>query len=244
MAADEIKHLPDGFAGDRRVRPAHFFQLDVGIPQRNFIHIWLPEGVSCGGESLFFVPRGEEAATWEIGPDGEVRCRREVGQGLRMESVVAECELGAYLTIRLANSSEQALHGVSAHTCVQFPAAPDLRDLDLERTYWRCQEEWRRFEITGRPQGGRCLFFSHAEPADLPLIVVASGTGPYAAGLIFQGATSVNGNCQGSIGCIHSTVPAADIPPGATLELRGFLILHPDGRDAVLEAAQDFQREA
>ena len=240
MAREETGHLPDGFAGDLRVRPAHFFQLDVGIPQRNFIHIWLPEGVSCGGESLFFVPGGEESGSWEIGPDGEVCCRRQLGQSLSLESAVAETGLGAHLTIRLTNTSEEHLRDVTAQSCVQFAAAPDLRDFDLERTYWRCRGEWRGFEVSRRPQGGRCLFYSHQESVDLPLIVVASGTGPYAAGLIFAGANSVNGNCQGSIGCIHSNVPAVDIPAGETAEVRGLLVIHPEGRDAVLEAAQRF----
>lgn len=240
MVSDDTRGLRSGFEGDRRIRPAQFFQLDVGLPQRNFIHIWLPEGVSCGGQSLFFVPGGEASGVWEAGPQGEVTCRRDLGRGLSMESTVAETDLGVYLTIRLTNDSPETLQGVSAPACVQLPAAPDLRDLELERTYWRCQGAWRRFEVTSRPQEGRCLFYSHGEPADLPLVAVASGTGPYAAGLIFQGATSVGGNCQGALGCLHSNVPGSDIAPGDTLERRGFLILHPEGLDGVLEAAEEF----
>ncbi|MFH1569768.1 MAG: hypothetical protein ABIL09_17360, partial [Gemmatimonadota bacterium] len=140
-------------------------------------------------------PRGETSGTWEIAADGAVRCTRELGRGVRMESAVTEAELGACLTIRLTNTSRELLRGAVAQTCVQLPAAPDLCDPELERTFWRCQGEWRRFEVTGRPQGGRCLFYGHPEPADLPLVVVASAAGPYAAGLIFREATSVGGNC-------------------------------------------------
>jgi hypothetical protein len=238
--ATSTGRLPDGFAGDRRVRPAQLFQLDVGLPNRNFIHIWLPETVSADGEALFFVPRGEESGVWRIGAAGEVHCTRQLRPGLTLESAVSEVEHGAHLTLRLSNRSDRVLRGAAAQTCVQLAAAPDLVDTALERTFWRCQDRWRRFAITGRPQDGRCLFYGHAEPADLPLVVVASATGPYAAGLIFRGATSVGGNCQGSIACLHSNVPGRDLAPGDALELCGFLILHQGGRDAVLEAAQDF----
>jgi len=229
---------PRRLLGDRRRRDpgarAHgALQLDIGIPQRNFVHIWLPEGVSAGTEHLFFIPGGEESGGWEIAPDGSVRCRRALTGSLEMESVVAEVDYGVALNIRLTNSGNAVLPAVSAGTCVQFAAAPDLRDFDLERTFWRCQDKWARFVVTERVQGGRCLFFRHPEPADLPLIVVASDTGPYAAGLIFRGAEGVGGNCQGSIGCIHSPAPAADIPVGGTLELEGYLIIHPGGRAAV-----------
>ncbi|MFA6107963.1 MAG: hypothetical protein WDA75_04250 [Candidatus Latescibacterota bacterium] len=236
-------HLQDGFRGDRRIRPAQFFQLDVGLPDRNFIHLWLPETVSAGGETRFFAPRGEVGGEWEIDPEGAVHCCRELGSDLWMESVVAEVELGVRLTIRLSNRSDQWLRGVTAQTCVQLPAAPDLRDVALERTFWRGQGRWQRFAITGRPQEGRCLFYSHDGPVDLPLVVVASGTGPYAAGLVFRGATSVSGNCQGAIACMHSSVPGADLPPGGMLSLKGFLILHPEGLDGALAAAQTFLAE-
>jgi hypothetical protein len=81
-------------------------------------------------------------------------------------------------------------------------------------------------------------------PADRPLGGVASGTGPYATGLIFRGATSVGGNCQGAIACLHSSVPAADLPSGRILSLQGFPIIRPEGRDGALEAARPFHRES
>lgn len=240
METQKRSGLPTGFVGDRKIRPAQFFQLDVAMAGRNFIHIWLPEGVSTAQGKLFFVPGGEPSGTWELHPDGGVRCRRTVGGGLRMDSIVEEVDFGALLTLRLTNETGELLQRVSAPACVQLAAAPDLRDSGLQRTFWRCGGQWERFTIAGRPQGGRCLFYGHDRPVDLPLVVVSSATGPYAAGLIFRGATSVSGNCQGAIDCIHSNVPPADITVSASRELQGYLIIHPAGRDAVLEVAQDF----
>ena len=94
MTTDDSRRVPDGFAGDRRIRPAQFFQLDVGLPGRNFIHIWLPEGVSCEHGSLYFVPGGESSGTWETDADGSVTCRRELPHELHMESSVHEVDYG------------------------------------------------------------------------------------------------------------------------------------------------------
>ena len=239
MTDDTPTGLRDGFVGDRRVRPANFFQLDIGAPNRNFIHIWLPEAVSCAGEKRWFTPRGETAGRWTSTEHG-TRFECDLPGPLRMTSSVEEIAHGVELRIDLVNDTGRALDDVKAQSCVQLAAAPDFRDVELQRTLWHGGGQWRPFHVTSRPQEGRCVFYGHDGEADLPLIVVESATGPFAAGLIFRGADSVSGNCGPSIACIHSTAPGRRLEAERTLTQDGRLFIHPEGKDAVLALAEAF----
>ena len=44
-----------GFPTDWQIRPANYIQLDWLAYTRNFIHIWLPEGVSTGHNTALFI---------------------------------------------------------------------------------------------------------------------------------------------------------------------------------------------
>ena len=137
MTSKKNPSLLDGFFGDRRARAANYFQLDIGAPNRNFINIWLPETVTCDSKSPFFIPRGEDSVAWTNTDSGGVRCQRAISPSIQMESSIEEVEYGVELKISLSNISGETLKDVNAQTCVQFAAAPDLRDFGLERTFWR-----------------------------------------------------------------------------------------------------------
>ena len=55
-----------GFPDDLAVRPAHALQLDMWVTERNFIDIWLPEGVfSDDNETEWFLLREFTDLRWQ-----------------------------------------------------------------------------------------------------------------------------------------------------------------------------------
>lgn len=232
--------LLDGFAGDRKIRPANTFQLDISAPNRNFINIWLPECVSCDTGMLSFMPWGEDRIVWKNDGDNRTCSRSDISSQLRIESVAEEVDFGVKLEMRLSNTSEAVLRDVTVHSCIQLAAAPDFRDPGLERTFWRSNGQWARFKVTSEVQDGRCIFYGHEGHPDIPLIVVESAVSSFAAGLVFRGATELGGNCQQYICCIHSLMPAFDIECGNSIVIEGRLFIHPGGKDAVVDLAEAF----
>lgn len=120
-----------------------------------------------------------------------------------------------------------------------------FRDPDLQYTYWYNDGIWdNTFQLSSVEHEGteRCSFFRSYlnEGTSLPLIIVESNSGKHALGLIFRDASNVGGNSHMSTGCIHSDGSAYDIEPGETAVREGLLIIHPEGKEAVLKIAKEF----
>jgi len=244
MAMELTGRLQDGFPGDRRIRPANYVQLDIKATTRNFINIWLPEGLrDADGKGNLFLPGQVRSFHWDTTPTDGVQVSGEVDGVMRFTGTVDEFQFGAAIALTIENVSGKPLRGIHAGVCVQLAAAPDFADFGRQRTFWRRDGRWEGFPDTEEKEGGLCVFYKPSHVPDLPLIAVESSTGPHALGLIGESATTVGGNCHRSIGCIHSHPAAVDLAPGASSTRQMRLFLHPDGKDAVLQLAEAFWSE-
>ena len=241
-------HSPSGFIGDRRIRPGHYIQMDVLATTRNFINIWLPELCSYKGlEKPFFLlsPGEVNQLKLENTSTGGISLSGKAGEELEFTGTAEEFQYGLYLTVRYDNVSDRILEDVSSSVCIQLTAAPDFRDPDRKNTFWYNNGKWdNTFIEDSVVQEGieRCKFYNSElnEGTSLPLIVVDSQTGKHAIGLIFRDALDVGGNSQMSTGCMHSDGGSFDIRPGESAAREGILIIHPEGKEAVLKIAQEF----
>jgi hypothetical protein len=232
------KTLSEGFPGDRRIRAGNYFQLDVSLLERNFINVWLPEGIESGEELLYFAPRGEDALTWKHIENGGLVQSGQVASRLHVESTMTHVDYGVALTIKIKNISDKPIHDIHVNPCVQLCAAPDLRDFRLERTFCRRDNQWVRLEVVRTTQAGS--FYGSKDRIDMPLILVDSATSDYALGFLFKGAESVGGNSARFISCVHSNPPPTNLEPGETVLHEGRLFIHPQGKEHVLSLAAKF----
>ncbi|MEN8203015.1 MAG: hypothetical protein ABFS28_10495 [Bacteroidota bacterium] len=243
-------HAPDGVIGDRRIRPGYYLQMDVLATTRNFIQIWLPEICTYKGQKKpFFLLSSEDLYQMNLDTTatGGISISGKAGEQLMITGTAEEFEYGLYLTVNQQNISDMVLEEVSSSVCIQLTAAPDFRDPERENTYWYNEGTgtWDQSFITeSLIQEGieRTRFYRTVmEPEQgLPLVVVESSTGSHALGLIFKNATGVGGNSQMSTGCIHSDGDSYTIAPGKSASREGLLIIHPEGKEAVLEMAREF----
>ena len=240
-------HLPDGFEGNRRIRPGNYIQLDILATTRNFINIWLPEYCTYKGlkKPFFLLSEGANLLKVDTTSTGGISLSTKVGDGLKMTGTAEEFQYGLYLTLKYHNISNKFLEDITSNVCVQLTAAPDFRDPELTRTYWYNNGKWdSTFRKNKVVQEGivRCEFFRSGlnDGKSLPLVVVDSPNSDYTIGLIFKKATMVEGNYHGSTSCIHSDGGSYDIEPGGTALKEGLLIIHPEGKEAVLKIATEF----
>lgn len=241
-------HSPRGFIGNRGIRPGHYVQLDVLATTRNFINIWLPEmcGFKGSKNPFFLLSPGEiNQLKLENTPTGGFSLSGKSDTELEFTGTAEEFQYGLYLTVKYHNVSDRVLEEVSSSVCVQLTAAPDFRDPNLIKTFWYNNGLWdNNFTKRSVVQEGieRCKFYRSKDikKTSLPLIVVESQNGKHAIGLIFRNALRVGGNSQMSTGCIHSDGDSFDLKPGEFAVSEGILIIHPEGKEAVLKIAQEF----
>jgi hypothetical protein len=219
-----------GFPKDLPVRPAHALQLDWWVTQRNFINLWLPEGVmSDGGKVVWFLLRDPTDLRWSH-DQGIWESRFAMEGRCEVVARVAPREDGIDLCVRVKNLSESAWPGTHLAVCVQLATAPDFRDPGLERTYFPAPGGWRKFEAGTVKQvyPGGCHFYgvmNSGETAQLDRaeIRVASQCGRWFLSHFFREAVSVGGNCHETICCVHANPVLGPLAPGATKETTGWL---------------------
>ncbi len=240
-------HLPNGFEGNRRLRPGNYVQLDILATTRNFINIWLPEYCSYKGlkKPFFLLSEGVNILRLDTTSTGGISLSSKAGNGLEFTGTAEEFQYGLYLTVKYHNISDKVLKDVTSSVCIQLTAAPDFRDPGVTRTYWYNDGKWdNNFKKNTVTQKGivRCDFFRYDlnQGKSLPLIVVESPNSNYAIGLIFRNASKMGGNSHGSTTCIHSDGDTYDIEPGGFAAKEGLLIVHPEGKEAVLKIAREF----
>ncbi len=221
-----------GFPGDWPIRPANFLQLDWLARTRNFIHIWLPEGVATDNGQVLFIL--QEVVNYDF-------TRPEPGvwvQSYEKAGVIAlrgECRAipdGVALALEVSNGSDQDWEHALAGICVQLAAAPDFADYALERTFSPCSG---RLCPMRQPdtRAGVTHFYRPLEPATAPGYVVAQWwEGPPA---------SLGGNCHPSIACIQAQPALGTIAAGTTIRREGRLYLMPG---TVEDAYQRYRRES
>ncbi|MEN8230278.1 MAG: hypothetical protein ABFS38_19105 [Bacteroidota bacterium] len=241
-------HAPAGFMGDRRIRPGNYIQMDVLVTTRNFINIWIPESCTYNGqEEPFFLLSPDQLNDLKIEetPTGGISLSGKAGPELELTGTAEEFQYGLYLTVTYHNVSDRMLQDVSSAVCIQLTAAPDFRDPDRERTFWYHNNAWdNTFEYYSVEQEGieRTDFYNAAveDESDMPLLIIESQNDDHVIGLIFRDATGVGGNSQMSTGCMHSDGGLVDIGPGESAAREGILIIHPEGKDALLKIAKEF----
>lgn len=241
-------HAPAGFIGNRRIRPGNYIQMDVLATTRNFIDIWIPE--SCTYKSLedpyfLLAPDQLHDLTVEETPTGGISLTGKAGKDLELTGTAEEFQYGLFLTVTYHNVSDKVLEDVASPVCIQLTAAPDFRDPNRERTFWYHNNTWdNTFDCYSVEQEGiaRTDFYNaHVESeSDLPLLIVESPNSDHVIGLIFRDATGVGGNSQMSTGCMHSDGGQVDIKPGESASREGILIIHPEGKEALLKIAKAF----
>ncbi|NQU11225.1 hypothetical protein HQ590_10570 [bacterium] len=231
--------IPRGFPDDLPVRPAHMFELDWFVTQRNQIHIWAPEGVTVNGRLLWFLLREPPAMQWTaVGTEGW-ESRFEVRDRCRVAARELPRDDGIDLELEATNLGPETWQETQLTVCVQLAAAPDFRDPELERTYYHTAPGWRKFDPrrVHRSAPGRCHFYgTDHEPPETrggrPEIRVASVGGQWHLAHWFREAAGVFGNCQPGFCCVHANPVVGTVPPGATGAARGWLRIR---RGAVTE---------
>jgi hypothetical protein len=229
-----------GFPDDLPVRPAHALELDWWVTQRNFIRIWLPEGVfSDAGKIEWFLLREPTDLRWDCPRPGTWENRFEKPGCCEVVTRTTEREDGIDFVVRLKNLSARIWPGANMPVCVQLATAPDFRDPGLERTHYHTRTGWKRFDAESvRPAyPGGCLFFGgmrldDAGDFDQAEIRVASRCGQWFLAHWFENAITVGGNCHESICCIHANPVVGQLKPGEMKESRGWLRLRKGAMDS------------
>lgn len=220
-----------GFPKDLAVRPAHALQLDWWITQRNFINIWLPEGVFADASNcIWFLLREPTDVRWSRDANGVWESRFTMKDRCEVVSRTREREDGIDMTVSVKNLSREVWPNTYVVVCVQLATAPDFTDARLERTWYHAGNEWRRFDPSSvkKTYPGGCHFFGAMKQGEKvasgrPEIRVGSVCGQWHLAHTFEGATSVGGNCHETITCIHANPVLGELKPGATKEARGWL---------------------
>lgn len=246
-------HLPVGLNDCRRLRSPHYIQMDVMATTLNYINIWLPEIITYTYKGLdkrrYFVITSSEVTRLKLDTTstGGISLSGRAGEELEFTGTAEEFQYGLYFTIKYHNVSDTILENVASSICVQLTAAPDFNFPDLKNTFWYNKGKWDNTFITNPDKQedifGSQFYSSHLNNGtSMPLIIVDSQTSKHAIGLLFKGVNKIGGNAHRALRCIHSDGgPGIDaLGPGETAVKEGVLIIHPEGKDAVLKIAQEF----
>ena len=240
MPQDPIPFEP-GFPGDWPVRPANSLQLDWRAHTRNFIHLWMPEGISTRSEPaapLFIL---NEVADYRFSRPQEGLWVQEFTKPgvLSLRGECRDIANGVSLSLRVTNFSGRPWEGVIGGVCVQLAAAPDFTDPDRERTFGTADGKLIRM---GEPRGFQGLT-QHFSPATAPtenFICVESREPGFVLAQWWEGdGRFVGGNCHRSITCIHAPPDFGDIGPGQSVERTGRLYLMLGSAADALERYKD-----
>lgn len=229
-----------GFPGDWPVRPANFLQLDWLAHTRNFIHIWLPEGVATDtGQVLFILQEVVNYHFTRPEPGLWVQSYEKAG----VIALRAECRAvpdGVALALEVSNRGERDWEQALAGICVQLAAAPDFADEALARTFAASSG---RLVLMRQPEHRTQVthFYQPLEDATENFIAVASKTPGYVVAQWWEGPpASLGGNCHPSIACIHAQPTLGAVAAGDTVRREGRLYLMPG---TVEDAYQRYRRE-
>jgi len=218
-----------GFPLDWPVRPANYYQLDYFAHSRNFIHIWLPEGVNPGGtvkQALFILNEEVCYRFTKTAPDCWENSFTKPGS-VALRGECRNLQDGLALSLELTNLSATDWPGTGAGVCVQLIAAPDFADTELTRTYSVTDGKLHR---VGQPESREKLlhFYSAKIPPTDNFIAVESTQPGYVIAQWWDSPpVSIGGNCQGSIACIHAHPTFGPIPAGKSVRREGRLYLMP-----------------
>lgn len=220
-----------GFPQDLAVRPAHALQLDWWITQRNFINIWLPEGVFADASNcVWFLLREPTDIRWSCDAGGVWESRFTMKDRCEVVSRTREREDGIDMTVRVINLSRDTWPNTYVVVCVQLATAPDFADPRLERTWHHVNGAWRKFDPASvrKAHPGGCHFFGGMKPEDRatlsrPEIRVGSVCGRWHLSHSFPEATAVGGNCHATITCIHANPVLGALKPGESKAATGWL---------------------
>jgi len=217
-----------GYHEDWQIRPANYIQLDWLAHMRNFIHIWLPEGVTTSNvdKPIFILREEVDFHFFRESPDYWVHTFEKPG----VISLRSECLAipdGVALALELTNLSPDDWEDVQGGVCVQLIAAPDFADCALERTFG--VTDGRRIPPV---QPDRSTPWSHhfrmRESSNDNFIAVASREPGYVVAQWWEGEpVNIGGNSDPSIACIHCQPGFGRIASGATKRREGRLYLMP-----------------
>jgi len=228
-----------GFPGDWPVRPANFLQLDWQAHTRNFIHIWLPEGVAIPGGDAVFILREVVDFRFTL-PEPELWVVSYEKSGVI--ALRGECRAiteGVALALAITNLSETAWEETRPGVCVQLAAAPDFADPALERTV--SVTDGRLCPMAPPEHVGLTAHYHPSAPPTENFIAVASRLPGFVIAQWWEGPPiSVGGNSHPSIACLHAQPAFGRIAPGETVRREGRLYLMPG---TVEEAYQRYVAE-
>jgi hypothetical protein len=248
------------------IRAAHLVQLDFYDGQRNFIHIWLPEGwfpqkgedeflrspaTRLGSAMCCVLDRTEDRRFFE--EEGTLVTTFEDSR-VRMRGEVSPIEDGVALSLSLTNLSDTPIGPSLANVCVQFAAAPSFADPLLERYFYvsggtivHVNRPYYNFEenhtwFFGTAPDTR---FPHNPPADYGFVGLASKDGEWVAGHGWDSSKKVWGNCHPSLACFHSDPEFGKVNPGQTLVSKGVLyIMRGSPEECSARYDREFRRKA
>lgn len=216
-----------GFPTDWPVRPANSLQFDWLAHTRNFVHLWLPEGVSSDGDHLLFI-LSEEVSFHFAHPTADewVLTFKKPGV-IALRGSCRNIRDGVALSLEVSNLSDRVWESVQGGVCVQLACAPDFVDLRLERTVVVADG---RLVPASQP-ASRSGPTHHYRPRTAPtenFIAVVSRPDGYVVAQWWEGAPSgVGGNCHPSMACIHAPPAFGQLRPGQSAARSGRLYMMP-----------------
>ena len=206
-------------------------KLDLWVTERNFIDIWLPEGVlSNDDQTVWFLLREATDLRWQYDGAGTWQSSFEKAGQCAVEATVTTRDDGVALQLQVTNLTGYVWPRAQAPVCVQLAAAPDFRDPALERTRFLAADNWQVFRAdqVRRTYPDRCHFFGAMgvpEAAGGNEIRVASRCGGWHLAHYFETASGVGGNCHESICCIHANPLLGELHPGQSGVATGWIRL-------------------
>lgn len=213
-----------GWPTDWPIRPANYIQLDYFARTRNFIHIWLPEGLHSGVRKVLFILNEPVSFHFErIGEHHWAHTFEKPGT-LSLRGEVRPIAEGIEMSLRVMNLSDEDWPDLQPALCVQLIAAPDFADTGLERTFGmagRARVPAAQPADLGKP----IKHFVLAEPVADNFIAVESRCGEFVVAQWWPGAPRVGGNCHGSIACIHAQPTFGPLAKGESTTRTGRLYL-------------------
>ena len=227
-----MDHFPfkPGYAEDLPVRPGNLLQLDWEASTRNMINIWLPEALSCAEQGLLLMILREEVDfRFEQTPEGHWR-HSFAKPGLNLEATLRPIAEGVEMELSITNAGPRDWVKVRAGICVQFHAAPDFLDPELERTFYLAGGKLR---TPGAPM-------SAWAPADTGFVGIHSRDARHTVALWWEDAKGVGGNQHPATACLHADPAFGNIPAGSTITRKGCIYLMPgDPADALERFKKD-----
>lgn len=177
--------------------------------------------------------------------NGEDTSRQSVALPIEYSLQVQPSQFGAMLVLSHKNCGDKTLHNVTGHVCLGHLSEP-FRDPQFQRTFILRQNQFLNLRDTQRGanpirahyrirdrspiklfDNPENRFWGPLSPelADNGLILTQSKRGSQLVALWFDPAAEVFQNSDEANMCIHSDPTFGDLQPGASVEVKGRLIL-------------------